>query len=77
MPGIDAGDLDILQRGRRADEIVALEDEAEGIAAQFRQLIAVEIGGVAAAEQIGAGCRLVEAAEDVHQASICRSPRRP
>ncbi|MCY1295995.1 hypothetical protein D9M70_453610 [compost metagenome] len=65
--GIDGRHLDILLRACRRDEVIALEDEAEGAAAQGRQLIGIEVGDALAVDQIVAAGRLIEAAENVHQ----------
>ena len=67
---IDRGNLDILRRRRRVDEIVALEDEAEGFAPQPGQRIAVEDCDIAAREDVGASRRPIEAADDVHQRAL-------
>ncbi|MGC0393827.1 hypothetical protein ABIF91_006213 [Bradyrhizobium sp. USDA 241] len=74
-PGIDRRDLDVLGRGEIAEQMIALEDEAEMLAPQRRQFVCVEFGGVLAGDTICAGGRAVEAAEDVEQRRFSGSGR--
>ena len=74
-PRIDRRHLDVLERGRGVDEVVALEDEAERLAPQPSQLVAVEARDILAHEPVGAGGGAIQAAEDVHQRGLAR-PRR-
>ena len=63
---IDRRHLDVFERGHGADEVVALENEAECFTPQPRQLVALETRDVLAHEAV---------AEDVHQRGLAR-PRR-
>src|SRR5690606_40372047 len=64
---VDRRHLDVLERARTGDQVVALEHEAEGLATQPRELVAVEPRDVAAHEAVAAAGRPIQAAEDVHQ----------
>ena len=70
---IDRRHFDILQRGRGSNQVVALENEAERLAPQPRQLVALEAGHVLAHEAVDAGGWPVEAAEDVHERGLART----
>ena len=72
-PRIDRRHLDVLERRRGADEVVALEHEPERLAPQARQLVALEARDILAHEAVGAGGRAIEAAEDVHQRGLARA----
>src|SRR5918999_5217639 len=69
-------DLDVLPRGQRRDQVELLEDEAEGLAPQIRELIVREPCQVAALELDRAGARPVERAEQLEQSGFPGS-RRP
>ncbi len=69
--------LDVFQRRRAGQQIETLENEAEFLVSQFRQFLAVQPGDRHAVEQIISACRLVKAAERVHQAWTCPSRSRP
>ena len=47
--------------------MIALEDEAEFLAAQARKLVRIEFRNVVACEEIASACRPIEAAQNVHQ----------
>ena len=64
--GIDGGDLDILGRSGGGQQIVALEHEAESVAAERRQFVGRKVRDIAPADLIAAATRPVEAADDVH-----------
>src|SRR5690606_16143223 len=70
---VHGGHLDVLGGRVLRDEVVALEHEAEGLAPEVRQLVAVEVRDVASLEQVLAGGGPVEAAEDVHQRRLARA----
>ncbi|MNF61755.1 hypothetical protein D3C84_434150 [compost metagenome] len=71
--GIDGGDLDVFPRRGRGNQVVALEDEAERLAAQPGELVVVEVGDVLAGETVAAFAGAVQAAEDVHQGGFARA----
>src|SRR5690606_24051168 len=54
----------------------ALEDEADLLAPQRRQLLGVERGDIHAVAEVAAGTRGIKAADQVHQRRLAR-PRRP
>ena len=70
---VHGGNFRVLDGAQIGHQVVALEDETEGIAPQCRQRIAVEAGDVDAADAIGADRRLVETADDVHQRGLARA----
>ena len=62
--GIDERQADIAQDGRAGQQIEGLEDEADRFAADIGQLVVGELRDVLAVQEIFAGCRRVEGAED-------------
>ena len=66
----------VLERRRARQQVVGLEDEADGPAAQARQAVVVELVHVRAAQPIAALRRPVEAADDVHERRLAGA-RRP
>ncbi|MNT02675.1 hypothetical protein D3C72_1371810 [compost metagenome] len=71
--GIDGGHLDVAGGRQVLHEVVALEDEAEVLAPQRGERVAVERADVLARHGVGAGARPVEAAEDVHERRLARA----
>ncbi len=65
--GIHGRHLDIFLRRGGTQQVVALEYEAEGLAAQPGQAVGVKTPDVPAGKQVCAIRRAVEAAEDIHQ----------
>src|SRR5690606_40736156 len=63
----DLRNLDVLLRGLRRQQVVALEHEAERLAPQPREPVGVERLDIPAGEQVRAARRPVEAPEDIHQ----------
>lgn len=57
---IEQWQFHILQRGGAGEEIEALENESEGMAADERALVFVEVFHCDAFEAIGAGVRAIE-----------------
>ncbi len=76
MALVDQRQFDVLERGRAGEQVEALEDEAEIVAAQERPLVAAEARDIDAVEAVGAGGRPVEAADDVHRGRLAGA-RRP
>ena len=63
-------------RARRArQEVVRLEDEADGPAADLRQLVVGELLHRVALQAVDPGGRAVQAAQDVHQRRLARAGR--
>jgi hypothetical protein len=71
--GIDRRHLDILACARGRDEIVLLEDEAEGAPAQGCALFRIQGAHVLPGEPITAAGWAVEAAQDVHEGRLARA----
>src|SRR5690606_35156985 len=69
-PGVDCGNLHVLHGVGTGNQVVALEHEAERLAAQAGQLVAVQLADLAAGEQVLAAAGPVQAAEDVHQGAL-------
>src|SRR5690606_18733928 len=68
--GINGGYFHVLGGIGRGNQVVALENETEGAAAQAGQLVAIQLGNILAFEQVTAGGGLVQAAEQVHQGRL-------
>src|SRR5262249_14193913 len=66
---------DVLERGRPVEQVEALEDEADEVAAQQRALRAREARDVDALKEVLSGRRPVEAAEDVEARRLARAAR--
>ena len=66
---------DVVEGGRPRQQVVRLEDEADGPAAEPGQAVVVELGDGRAGQPVGAGGRPVEAAEDVHHRALARAGR--
>ncbi|GEM_PF-5404282 len=64
---IDRRNFDVFLRGRCRDQVIALEDEAEGSAPQCCQRVGIECRYILAVEQILSAARAVETAQNVHQ----------
>ena len=77
--GLPPGELerqhDVLGRREHREQVEELEDEADVVAAQHRQLRVVEAADVDAGDRDLARGRLVEAGEDVHQRRLARARR--
>ena len=67
LAGIDRGDLHIAGSRQLRQQMIALKDEAEMLAAQSCQIVGGNGRGLTAVDQVAARARPVEAAEDVHQ----------
>ena len=65
--GIHGGQRHVFARAQCAQEVVALENEAELAPAQRGQFVAAHLHGFHAVDLIRTGSSAVEAAEDVHQ----------
>src|SRR4051812_24706146 len=77
--GLAAGDRqgqdDVLLRGEDRDQVEELEDEAQLVATQARQLRVVELRQLHPVQAHRAGCRPVEAGEYVHERRLARAGR--
>ncbi len=73
--GVNRRHLHVSDRGELAEQMIALENEAEMLAPQFRQLIDGQHAGIAAGDTVMPRRRPVEAAEDVHQRRLARAGR--
>ena len=63
---VDRRDLDIFSRSSGGEQIVALEDKAEGLPAQRRQLVRGQTGRLFAEHSITAGRGAIETTDDIH-----------
>ena len=59
----------VLEHGEARQQVEALEDEADGLGADLRELVVGERGYIEPGEPVGARRRGVEAADDVHEGS--------
>src|SRR5437870_7317041 len=64
--GVDHGERHVLERRRPPEQVEVLEDEADPAVADRRARVGGEGRDVDVAQAIGAACRLVEAADQVH-----------
>ena len=71
--GVEQRQRDVLERARAREQVEALEDEADALAAEARAIRLVEPGDVDALEEVAAAGRPVEAAEDRHQRRLARA----
>ncbi len=75
--GLAAGELerqrDVLGRGQHRQQVEELEDEADVVAAQLRQLVVVHARDVLAGDGDLTRGGLVEAGEDVHERRLARA----
>ena len=72
-PGVEQRQLDVLQRRGARQQVEVLEDEADRLVAEVRQLVVGEAGDVLPLQQVAAGGGAVEAAEQVHQRRLARA----
>ena len=72
---IDERQLDVLDGVRAREEVERLEDEADLLVADLRQLVVVHRRDLAALQVVRAGRRRVEASDQVHQGGL-PGPRR-
>src|SRR5215216_2217574 len=73
---VDHRKLHVLERALSGQEVVALEDEPDEIAAGACQLSVSQPRDVAPVERVGAGGRPVQKADEVHQGALA-APGRP
>ena len=75
LAGVDRRHFHVARRAQVRQQVVALEDEAEVLAAQFGQLVGVEFAGAAPAHAVVAAGGAVQAAQDIHQRGLARAGR--
>ena len=63
---VDEGDFHVFQQGQLGQQIILLEDEAQLLVPDGRQLTAVHLADVAAVQQIPAVGGHIQTADDVH-----------
>ena len=61
---------DVLERVERGHQVEGLEDEADLVAAQLRELAVLEAPDLDAVDGDAPRCRVVQAGEDVHQGRL-------
>ena len=74
-PGIQEGELHVAQKRGLGEEVEGLEDEADLLVADGRDLEARELVDVVSLQAVGAGGGGVEAAEDVHEGRLAGAGR--
>ena len=74
--GVDQRQLHVVQRRGARQQVEGLEDEADLLVADARQLVVVHLADLLAVQEVGALRRRVEAADQVHQRRLARA-RRP
>ena len=72
---VDQRELDVLQRGRACQQIEGLKNESDFLVAHCCQLVVAHCLDCRAIEDVFAGGRPVEAADDVHERRLSRSGR--
>ena len=65
--GIEQWQLDVVEGGCSREQVEPLEDEPDLVVANLRQLVFLQMGDVAAIEEILTARRMVQAPEDVHE----------
>src|SRR5437762_14216343 len=73
QPRVDQRELDVFQRARTGQEVERLEDEPDLAVADPRELGPRETGDVLAVQDVAAGRRGVETAEDIHEGGLPRT----
>src|SRR6267143_246144 len=63
---VEQGQFDILERRRARKQIKRLKNETDLSIANISQIIATQVGGIGAIEQIASASWPIEAAEDIH-----------
>ena len=71
-PGVQQGQLHVLQHVELGNQVVLLEDEAQHLVADLRLLVVVHGGHVHAPQPVGAGGGYVQTADDVHGGGLAR-----
>src|SRR5207245_1499068 len=72
---IDERHLDVARRGGAGEQVEGLEDESDLAVADRGQVVVPDPADVDAVEVIRALCRLVEAADDMHERALARARR--
>src|SRR5262245_57565241 len=73
--GVEQWQLDVLRCAGSSQQIELLKDEADLLAANLREGIAIELFDADAVERVASRCRRVETSEDVHQRRLARAGR--
>ena len=76
-PAIESGSFDVLLGVQHREQVVELEDEADVLAPQVRELVVVHARDLLAGDVTRAARRLVEPGEDVHQRRLARARTGP
>src|SRR5690606_10710218 len=63
---VDEGEFDVFECGGARNEVEALEDESQVVAAQQGELVVGEVGDIESAEVVASGGGRIQAADDVH-----------
>ena len=69
-PGVYQRQLDVVQRRRARQQVERLEDEADFLVADARQLVVVHLADLLAVQEVGPLRRRVEAPDQVHQRGL-------
>ena len=72
---IDQRQLDVVQRGGARQQVEGLEDEADLLVADARQLVVVQLADQLAVEPVAALGGRVQAADQVHQRGLAGAGR--
>ena len=72
---VDQRQFHVVQRGGARKQIECLEDEADFLVADARQLVVVEFADELTVEPVAALGRRIEAADQVHQRGFARAGR--
>ena len=74
-PGVDEGQLDVVQGGGPGQQVEGLEDEADLAVADRGQLVVVHLRDHLAPQHVGAAAGRVQAAHDVHEGRLAGAGR--
>jgi hypothetical protein len=73
--GVDEGEFHITEGGGTRKEVERLEDKADFVVANPRELVVVHVAHVGSIEFIGAGGGGVEASDDIHEGGLAGTGR--
>ncbi len=74
-PGVDQGQLDVVQRRGPREQVERLEHEADLLVADPRELVVAQFRDPVAVEPVFAAGRAVQAADHVHEGGLPRARR--
>src|SRR6478672_1498968 len=71
--GIDERQFDVFESGRPGQQVETLKDEPHLLVSNQRQLVVRQLRDVTSVQQVMAGGRAIQAADDVHERRLART----